>query len=355
MTEQETATRVPTALLTWWDRHGRKDLPWQREPTLYRVWVSEIMLQQTQVATVEQYYERFMAAFPDVTALANADSDRVLHLWSGLGYYARARNLHRAARVVRDEFGGHMPTEFESLLALPGIGRSTAGAILALATGQRFPILDGNAKRVLARVFRIEGWPGKSSVGRELWRVAEICTPHDRVAHYTQALMDLGATVCRRRKPDCEQCPLNALCAAHRVGVAVQLPSPRPPRVRPRRNTVLVMAVRSDGAVLLEKRPEAGIWGGLWGFPETSAVDAVSDWCQRQIGLRPERMDVQPEVQHSFTHFDLNMQPVRVSVPGPPARVMDGDRWLWYKVHEPAQVGLAAPVSRLLQGFGEVT
>jgi A/G-specific adenine glycosylase len=345
------ATIAPP-LLQWWDVHGRKNLPWQHNPTPYRVWVSEVMLQQTQVATVERYYDRFLASFPDVTTLAAAPEDEVLHAWSGLGYYGRARNLHRAARRVRDEFAGVVPTAFDDLASLPGIGRSTAGAILALATGQRHAILDGNVKRVLSRVFRIEGLPAAPATLRRLWQLAEANTPADRAAHYTQAIMDLGATLCTRRQPACERCPLAAQCAAHRAGIAEQLPAAKPKRARPQRATV-VMLVRNGGAgVLLEKRPSSGIWGGLWGLPEVAAVADIREWCVAQFGRAPARFAVRPALRHGFTHFDLDMTPVEVEIT-PPERALDGGRWLWYNVREPAKVGLAAPVTKLLKEFGD--
>jgi A/G-specific adenine glycosylase len=336
------------ALLDWWDRHGRKDLPWQQDPTPYRVWVSEIMLQQTQVATVARYYDRFMTAFPEVVALADAEADRVLHLWSGLGYYARARNLHRAAQVVRDEHGGEVPRDFAALLRLPGIGRSTAGAILALATGQRHPILDGNARRVLARVFGVAGPPAAPRVQRELWSLADACTPRERVAHYTQAVMDLGATLCTRRRPACGLCPLAHRCEGHRTGLTASLPATRAKRQRPQRASVVMLVLAGAGTVLLEKRPPAGIWGGLWGLPEIDSVADAAGWCAQQFGRTPERIRVRPVLRHGFTHFDLDMTPVEVYLPRADRRVMEGDRWLWYNVREPAEVGLAAPVSRLL-------
>lgn len=349
MSEPELQPTLALDLLEWWKLNGRKDLPWQRDPTAYRVWVSEIMLQQTQVVTIERYYDRFMAAFPDVITLANADLDQVLHRWSGLGYYARARNLHRAAGIVRDEYEGSVPERFDDLIDLPGIGRSTAGAILALACGQRYAILDGNVKRVLARVFGIEGWPGQSRVARELWNVAERYTPGERVAHYTQAIMDLGASVCTARNPSCVSCPLSTRCVAHQSAATDRIPAARPKRERPRRVTVLAVMVRRDGAVLLQKRPGSGIWGGLWGFPETPSVESVTELCHQAIGMAPETVNVQERVSHSFTHFDLDMTPVRVSVGDPPERAMDGDQWLWYNVRSPAEIGLAAPVTRLLQ------
>jgi A/G-specific adenine glycosylase len=343
-----TVAQLSDALLAWWDRHGRKDLPWQKQPTAYRVWVSEIMLQQTQVATVERYYERFIAAFPDMATLADAPPDRVLHYWSGLGYYARARNLHRAARIVRDDHDGELPARFHSLTALPGIGRSTAGAILALAHGQRYPILDGNAKRVLSRLFRVETPPGAPATQRRLWALAESCTPHERIAQYTQAIMDLGATLCTRRRPACGLCPLASRCEAHRAGLVESLPAARVRRHRPQRDSVVMIVLFNPQTVLLEKRPEPGIWGGLWGLPEVSNVDDARGWCTQHFGCVPEHILVRPVLRHGFTHFDLDMTPLEVHLPTAPARLMDGNRWLWYNVRQPAQVGLAAPVSRLL-------
>jgi A/G-specific adenine glycosylase len=346
------SAQLAPLLLAWWDQHGRHDLPWQRNPTPYRVWVSEIMLQQTQVATVVRYYDTFMQTFPEVQALAAAAPDEVLHRWSGLGYYARARNLHRAAQLVRDRHGGVLPADFEALSALPGIGRSTAGAILALASGQRHAILDGNVKRVLARVFRIAGVPAESAVQRELWTLAEGCTPAQRVAHYTQAIMDLGASVCTRRKPLCTACPLRGNCRAHAEGLVEQLPARKPAKARPLRSCVLLLCARADGAVLLERRADTGIWGGLWGLPEISAVDGAGAWCSAQFGVVPEQMLARPVLRHGFTHFDLDITPVDCRLPHVPLRAMEGDRWLWYNKAAPARVGLAAPVTRLLNTPG---
>jgi A/G-specific adenine glycosylase len=339
-----------TPLLAWWDRHGRHDLPWQREPTPYRVWVSEIMLQQTQVATVERYYDRFIAAFPDVVALADATPDEVLHAWSGLGYYTRARNLHRAAQIVRDEHGGEVPREFAALAALPGIGRSTAGAILALACGQRHAILDGNVKRVLSRLYRIEGSPVSPAVQRQLWALAVENTPEARVADYTQAIMDLGATLCTRRRPACPRCPLAGRCEANRAGIAEALPAAKPRRARPARATVVMLVRAGPSRVLLEKRPQTGIWGGLWGLPEIATLEEVGGWCAQRFGQAPREVRVRPVLRHGFTHFDLAMTPVEVEI-GPVLQALDGDRWLWYDVAEPARVGLAAPVTKLLNSL----
>ncbi len=347
------AGSVAPAILAWGAASGRKNLAWQHNPTRYRVWVSEIMLQQTQVVTVERYYDRFMTAFPGVADLAAGQLDYVLHLWSGLGYYARARNLHRAAQLVIDCHCGEVPDDVDLLQSLPGIGRSTAGAILALADNRRQPILDGNARRVYARVFGIAGWPGHRAVSKELWDMAEACTPPADAAAYTQAIMDLGATVCRRLRPRCDNCPLGKWCSARQHGLLDSIPGKRPKRVRPQRQAVIVLAARADGAVLLQKRSGAGIWGGLWCFPEIEAVDQVTDWCHVTAGYPPESIRVRPSFRHSFTHFDLDLTPVEARLAKTNVRIMDGDGWLWYKPDEPAAVGLAAPVARLLEGFGE--
>jgi A/G-specific adenine glycosylase len=344
-------TRLSPLLLAWWDRHGRHDLPWQQNPTPYRVWVSEIMLQQTQVATVARYYDRFMQSFPDVQSLAAATTDEVLHHWSGLGYYARARNLHRAAQRVCDQHGGVVPADFDSLSALPGIGRSTAGAILALAAGQRHAILDGNVKRVLSRVFRIEGVPSEAAVQHELWALAERCTPMQRIAHYTQAIMDLGASVCMRHKPACALCPLRVGCQAHAAGLTAQLPARKAAKARPLRHCVLLLCARADGAVLLERRADTGIWGGLWGLPEISSVDAAGEWCGVQFGIAPDQILPRPVLRHGFTHFDLDITPVECRLAHAPLHAMESDRWLWYNKAAPARVGLAAPVTRLIDSL----
>ena len=353
MSLQPKTCTVASLLLEWWGLNGRKDLAWQRNPTRYRVWVSEIMLQQTQVATVERYYDRFMQSFPSVADLAAADSDRVLHLWSGLGYYARARNLHRAAQVIIDQHDGEVPGNLDVLQSLPGIGRSTAGAILALADDRCALILDGNAKRVYARLFGITGWPGQTSVLKELWAAADACTPEVGVSIYTQAIMDLGATVCRRLNPACDKCPLTGPCIARQKNLIGSIPGRRPQRVKPKRSTVIVVAVRADGAVLLKKRPNSGIWGGLWCFPETDTIERVVEWCHATIGHVPQETRVRPIVRHSFTHFDLTMTPVEARLTTIDARLMDGDEWLWYNRNQPAAIGLAAPVARLLKTIGE--
>ncbi len=337
-------------LLAWHARHGRHDLPWQREPTPYRVWVSEIMLQQTRVATVIPYFERFLAAFPDVERLAAAPLDAVLAHWSGLGYYARARHLHAAARQVVARHGGWLPLDLEALQALPGIGRSTAGAILSLSGHGRAVILDGNVKRVLTRHEAIADWPGQAAVQRRLWALAERLTPQERVAEYNQALMDLGATLCTRTRPACPACPLRATCRAHAEGDPQRYPGRRPARRRPRRHTHALLLQR-DGAVLLERRPPDGIWGGLWSLPERDDPAHLADWLWQRYRLRagPARPAGAPFV-HVFTHFELEITPWHVPVTEvpPDAAELAAVPWLWYKPGQTPPGGLPAPIRRLL-------
>ena len=341
-------SELPDKILAWFIDHGRKDLPWQMDPTPYRVWVSEIMLQQTQVATVIPYYKRFMRSFADVQALANASVDDVLHHWSGLGYYARARNLHKAAQVVRDDYAGVFPTIFDDVIALPGVGRSTAGAILSLSAGQRHPILDGNVKRVLSRYHAIDGWPGSSRVARKLWQRAEQHTPQQDVARYTQAMMDLGATVCTRTKPGCDRCPLAGGCRALAAGRQDDFPGRRPKRNKPRRRTHMVL-VRQGDSVYLERRPPSGIWGGLYSFPEIGSAAEAADWCRNRFAAEPATIETWQVVSHSFTHFDLEIVPVAVCMRAAPWRLSDDDDGLWYPPRNGRQIGLAAPVSALLE------
>jgi A/G-specific adenine glycosylase len=341
------------ALLRWYDQSGRHDLPWQAERSPYRVWIAEIMLQQTQVATVIPYFQRFMARFPDVAALAAAPLDEVLHHWSGLGYYARARNLHRAARTIVMEHGGRFPATHAAVAALPGIGRSTAGAILAQALGQRHPILDGNVKRVLARVHAVPGWPGEAAVERQLWALAEQHTPAARVGDYTQAIMDLGATLCRRARPACEACPVAPGCAARARGRQADFPAPRPRRPRPRRHTRMLLLSDLDGAVLLERRPLQGVWGGLWCPPELGA-EAAGDWAARVLGVAVVTAPALPSVRHGFTHFELEIEPVPARIAAPAAALMEPDRWVWYNARTPAKLGLAAIVSRLIDAQAQL-
>lgn len=337
-------------VLQWYVQHGRKDLPWQMDRTPYRVWVSEVMLQQTQVATVIPYFERFMARFPDVISLANADIDEVLHLWSGLGYYARGRNLHKAAGKVRDEHAGVFPKNIDAVQDLPGVGRSTAGAILALASDQRHAILDGNVKRVLARFHAVAGWPGESSVLEQLWTCAERYTPTKRVADYTQAMMDLGATLCTRTRPRCGDCPLAADCQAHAAGRERDFPGSKPRRVLPVRATHMLLVRNARGEVLLQQRPPSGIWGGLWSLPEIDSATVAEDWCRQHLGMAVRRLESWPALRHTFSHFHLDITPLLIELGKNRAQsVLEGQATVWYNTRSEDPRGLAAPVKRLLE------
>jgi A/G-specific adenine glycosylase len=341
------AARFAPALLEWFAVDGRRGLPWQASPTPYRVWISEIMLQQTQVATAIPYYAAFMQRFPDVRALADARLDEVLHLWSGLGYYARARNLHRAAQKVVRDHGGQFPETIDEVVALPGVGRSTAGAILALALGQRHPILDGNVKRVLSRYFGVEGHSGEAQVGQRLWSLSEACTPQSQVAAYTQGIMDLGATVCTRTRPACLLCPLAADCSARAQGLQDQLPAARPRKRRPLRDAWMVVAMWGAHKVLLERRPASGIWGGMWGLPEFPTRPHAEQWCREHLSQAsaPARGDV---LRHAFSHFDYEMRPLVLRCHGKSPELRDDDRYRWYDVREPMKVGLPKPITKLI-------
>ncbi|MBS8270770.1 adenine DNA glycosylase [Halomonas litopenaei] len=332
-------------LLDWFDVHGRHDLPWQHDRTAYRVWVSEIMLQQTQVATVIPYFERFMQRFPDVKALAEASQDEVLHLWTGLGYYARGRNLHKAARVVVEQHAGEFPTDsLDAMAALPGIGRSTAGAIIAQSTGRRAVILDGNVKRVLTRLHALEGWPGRPAVERELWHLAEHYTPEQRVVDFTQGMMDLGATLCRRGQPDCERCPFADVCVARARGEQKRFPESKPKKAIPLRHTRMLVLSDEAGRILLEQRPSQGLWGGLWGLPQFDSDAEIDAWLDTHAP-GAERDEPWSNFVHVFSHFRLEITPV----PARGGRV-DGvaEGRLWYDPQAPESVGLAAPVKKLL-------
>ena len=345
--ETARARRLAPQLLAWFESGGRKDLPWQRNPTPYRVWVSEIMLQQTQVATAIPYYEAFMRRFPDVRALASAPLDEVLHLWSGLGYYARARNLQRAAQAIVARHGGKFPAAIDQAMALPGIGRSTAGAILALSRGEPHPILDGNVKRVMARYFGVEGHPGVPAVERRLWALAEACTPRERVAEYTQAVMDLGATICTRSRPACLLCPVNRGCLARAEDLQDRLPAPRPRAARPTREAWLIVAMRGSHRVLLERRPPSGIWGGLWGLPECPTHAHAQQWCREHLSGAGIPCPSDP-LKHAFSHFDYRMQPLVVRCLGKSGSLRDDDRYLWYDTRQPAKIGLPRPIATLI-------
>ncbi|PHS25264.1 MAG: A/G-specific adenine glycosylase [Methylophaga sp.] len=338
-------------LLTWFDHAGRKDLPWQKDNSPYHVWLSEIMLQQTQVNTVIPYYLRFTQAFPDMELLAKASVDDVLALWTGLGYYARARNLHKTAVIVSTSFQGNMPSNIDDLIALPGIGRSTAGAIMALGHHQRFPILDGNVKRVLTRYAAIEGWPAKKAVETKLWRYAEQLLPQHRFADYIQAQMDLGATLCTRSKPNCAACPINGNCQAFIQGEPTKYPTAKPKKTTPTRQSHWIVAQSCKGELLLEQRNNRGIWGGLWSFPETKTADEINNYCKRNIYFSANTTQSLAPFKHVFSHFKLNINPHLIHCTPILNHLSDNNKFKWYKIDEALQLGLPAPVKLLIQSL----
>jgi A/G-specific adenine glycosylase len=335
--------------LRWFDAHGRKNLPWQHPRTPYRAWLSEVMLQQTQVATVVPYFLRFVEKFPSLPALATAALDDVQALWSGLGYYSRARNLHRAAQICVEHHRGELPRDFESLAALPGIGRSTAGAILAQAHGLRYPILDGNVKRVLARWAGLRGWPGATAANRQLWTIAEIHTPQQRVADYTQAIMDLGAGVCRRSRPRCGECPLSGDCIALAQGLTAQLPERRPARAIPTRQTIMLLLRDVKGRLLLERRPPTGVWAGLWSLPEAADHASARTRAAQYRGRAKDASEFTPlpPFVHGFSHYRLEVTPLALRVT-PNARIADDPDQRWLCPLDAAELGLPAPVRKLI-------
>ncbi len=324
-------------VLRWGAQHGRKGLPWQEPLDPYRVWISEIMLQQTRVETVIPYFHRFIETFPDICALAAAGQDQVLGLWSGLGYYARARNLHKAAITLCERYGGEMPPSREALEALPGIGRSTAAAILSIGFDLPEPILDGNVKRVLCRYHGVEGWPGRSAVVRQLWRHAEQHMPQQQCGLYTQAMMDLGASLCSRHQPACGECPVAGGCVACKEGRADELPQPKPGKKLPQRSCSMAILHNGGGALWMERRPEQGIWGGLWSFPEMASV---AEWKELQ---KPQTW---PVLRHTFTHFKLEITPLYCELDQPVYTAPQGE---WVTLDALEQRGIAAPVRRLIE------
>lgn len=360
-------------VLDWYTVHGRKNLPWQRNSLAYNIWVSEIMLQQTRVETVIPYYEKFMQHFPTVNELAAADVDEVLHLWTGLGYYARARNLHKAAQKIAVEYQGQFPEQLDEVIALPGVGRSTAAAVLAMSFNQAYAILDGNVKRVLARYFAIQGWPGSASVEKQLWQKADSLLPENNFAQYTQAMMDLGATLCTRSNPQCSSCPVQTNCKANAQQLQGDLPTPKASKKIPQRKVVVaIIQNRQDNSIWLEKRPPAGIWGGLYSFPEFKNASKLDSWLATH--LNQDDKNVLPTSQslavitHTFSHFRLHMHPRFIQIDKKPNGVMEDDLGVWYKLTDlefgqeysqelgqemgqkiGQKIGMAAPVKKALQ------
>lgn len=341
------ATFFQQRLLLWFDKQGRKDLPWQHPASPYRVWMSEIMLQQTQVVTVIPYFQRFVQAFPDVQTLANAPLDDVLALWAGLGYYARARNLHKAAISIVEQ--GYFPDNVEKLIELSGIGLSTAGAISSIAFNNPAAILDGNVRRVLARFHAISGWTGDRKINKELWELSHFYTPIERVADYTQAIMDLGATVCTRSKPACLSCPFTSDCLAKSQGKVTEIPSPKPKKIKPIKKIIFLILQNSQGQVLLEKRPPTGIWGGLWSLPEFDNIECAKNWC-RQHKLNNLQSQQFKTERHTFSHYHLDYTPFLVRTDNPTNFVMEVAQSIWYKAELTNTLALPAPITRLLQG-----
>ncbi|KAF3978075.1 MAG: A/G-specific adenine glycosylase [Methylococcales symbiont of Iophon sp. n. MRB-2018] len=334
-------------VLTWFDSNGRKDLPWQQAISPYRVWLSEVMLQQTQVSTVIPYFNEFIEQFPNINALASAPLDSVLHLWAGLGYYARARNLHKTATLISAN-GGVFPDQLDALIALPGIGRSTAGAILSIAFNKSYPILDANVRRVLARHYAIAGWSGHTKISNQLWAISTLNTPVKRSADYTQAMMDLGATLCTRSKPLCNQCPISASCLAKIENKVHFLPTAKPTKTIPVKNIFFLILQNQQQQFLLEKRPASGIWGGLWSLLEFDSIENIHLWgldknmpVQAIKTLKPQR--------HTFSHYHLDYTTVLAKTKMSVNNVMESNALVWYKAGQIKSLGLPAPIKKILQ------
>jgi A/G-specific adenine glycosylase len=357
------AKQFQTRALNWYARHGRKHLPWQQNITPYRVWLSEIMLQQTQVETVIPYFERFISHHPSVQHLAAAPTDHVLHLWTGLGYYARARNLHKAAKIICQQFNGEFPSTVDELITLPGIGRSTAGAITSLAHQKPAAILDGNVKRVLARHYAINGWPGQTATANTLWAIAEALTPKRENRAYTQVMMDLGAVVCTRSKPKCHECPLACSCQAYEQGNWADYPGKKPKKELPVKHTYMLL-LQNHGQTLLEERPGSGIWGGLWSLPECETLTSIPTLIQTRWPSATSKGKAQahPTLRHTFSHYHLDITPVVQAVTLSPtikesktpyiaSPALEKRAELWYNPQQPASIGLAAPVKKLLAKY----
>jgi len=357
--KSKSAKEFSTHVVNWYHQQGRKHLPWQQNKTPYRVWISEIMLQQTQVATVIPYYHRFMASFPDIIALANADEDEVLHHWTGLGYYARARNLHKSAKLIAENYQGVFPQEIEQVIALPGIGRSTAGAILSLSLKQHHPILDGNVKRVLARCYLVEGYNGLSAFDKSLWQLSEQLTPAAETDCFNQAMMDLGATVCTRSKPNCELCPLQQTCLAFTADEQSNYPQKKPKKKIPEKSTIMIIPkIITDGKnqVLMEKRPPTGIWGGLWCFHEVNKYEQIAGLLE-SLHLQEHSREALAGFRHTFSHFHLDIEPliIHCQIQDPvqnqqiKQEINEAQPQKWYDLSAQASVGLAASTLKLIK------
>jgi A/G-specific adenine glycosylase len=337
-------------ILNWFDISGRHDLPWQHNKTPYRVWVSEIMLQQTQVSTVIPYYLRFMECFPTLETLATASEDEVLHYWTGLGYYSRARNLQRAAKYIIERFAGVFPDNLNDLISLPGIGRSTAGAILSIAFQKKATLLDGNVKRVLTRFAGINEWPGEKKTEAQLWELAENFTPEKRTADYSQAIMDLGATLCKRSKPQCSACPLQKKCVANAENLQAVLPRSKPRKILPLRKTTLIIFQHKD-TIFLEKRASQGIWGGLWSLPAVNNPQEIQHQFAHLFHFDEKNITPLANFRHTFSHFHLEVTPIKILVSKIKPKVMASDQQIWYNLSQPAMIGLPGPIKKLLRAL----
>lgn len=341
---------IATKLIDWHKQHGRHDLPWQASRDPYAVWLSEIMLQQTQVTTVIPYYVRFMREFPTIHDLGHASLDAVLALWSGLGYYSRARNLHLAARQIIQEYHGQFPEHRELIQQLPGVGRSTAAAIAVFAFGKYEAILDGNVKRIFARYFGISGYPGESKTLKLLWLKAEASLPVNhldgKIETYTQALMDLGATVCTRHNPLCQVCPLQLHCKAWLDKCVQQLPAAKPRKPLPQKETIFLLLMQQQ-KLLLGKRPAKGIWGGLWCPPEIGLNIDSENYCQQHLGFQIKTQVKLTPIDHQFTHFKLRIYPWLLHVL--PESVAPLAQYIWIKPSDALKQGIPAPVRKLLE------
>ncbi len=348
MKKKLTPKQFQSKILMWFKRHGRHDLPWQKNISPYRVWLSEIMLQQTQVQTVIPYFNKFTKQFPSIKKLACASSDEVLHLWSGLGYYARARNLHKTAQIVSEDFKGRFPRDLETLQTLPGIGKSTAGAILAISMNQSGVILDGNVKRVLARFNAIKGLPNDTKVNQKLWTLAEHYTPENEIRNYTQAMMDLGAMICTRTKPTCEKCPLKNYCIAHQTNSETDFPEKRLSKKIPTKKTYMLMLRDTNQSILLVKRPSFGIWGGLWCFPQMESIETLKETCLKKFDCKILASEKLKPFRHTFSHFHLDITPILIDVKNANQQVMEESATIWYNKKHTNKLGLPKPVNELL-------
>lgn len=339
-------------LLAWFDQHGRKMLPWQKPISAYRVWISEIMLQQTQVKTVIPYFQRFISRFPTLKILARSQEDEVLSYWSGLGYYARGRNLYKTAVIVQTDFAGKFPMDLQMLQSLPGIGRSTAGAILSIAGNQRVPILDGNVKRVLTRLHGIKKWPGEPETLTKLWKIAEEHTPTERIADYTQAIMDFGAIICTKN-PLCAECPFTQQCVAYKSGEPNLYPIKKNKKPLPVRSTSMLI-LRSGDQIFLKKRVSTGLWGGLWSFPETNAPEKNFQWLLKE-DFDCEMMSTHqlPNFRHTFSHFHLDINPYLINVKKNNNMIREDQTYAWHKIKN-LKIAIPTPVKKIIESIRDL-